>query len=168
MSSTNKTTNYELPQFISTDKPTWLNDINGAFSTIDTGMKANQTAAANAQAKADAAATNASVTALAGRVTGLESDVEALQTDLVKLRVYDGAFVTGTLTGNSRHSVTVSLPANATSVLAVLPYGFDPSSNWNTVLYFDGAGTDGVVSFHINGAANQYYSIKYKVFYTVA
>ena len=41
MSSTNKTTNYELPQFISTDKPTWLGDFNGSMQTIDIQMKAN-------------------------------------------------------------------------------------------------------------------------------
>lgn len=39
MSHTNSTTNYNLPQFISTDKPAWLTDINGAFSAIDTAVK---------------------------------------------------------------------------------------------------------------------------------
>lgn len=39
MSHTNSTTNYSLPQFIGTDKPAWLTDINGAFSTIDTTLK---------------------------------------------------------------------------------------------------------------------------------
>lgn len=42
--STNKTTNYELPQFIGTDKPSWLGDFNEAMSTIDTGMHDNATA----------------------------------------------------------------------------------------------------------------------------
>lgn len=41
MSHTNSTPNYNLPQFVGTDKPTWLNDVNGAMSSIDTQMKAN-------------------------------------------------------------------------------------------------------------------------------
>lgn len=53
MSYTNKTPNYELPQYIGTDKPTYLEDMNGAYSTIDTTMKSNAQAAAAAQSTAD-------------------------------------------------------------------------------------------------------------------
>jgi hypothetical protein len=42
MASTNKTPNYDLPQFIATDKPTWLGDVNDAMSKIDAGMEANK------------------------------------------------------------------------------------------------------------------------------
>ena len=41
MSATNHTTNYNLPQFVGTDKPAWLGDVNPAMSAIDTQMKAN-------------------------------------------------------------------------------------------------------------------------------
>ena len=34
MAHTNSTTNYSLPQFLPTDKPAWLTDVNGAFSDI--------------------------------------------------------------------------------------------------------------------------------------
>ena len=53
MSFTNKTSNYDLPQYIATDKPTYLVDANGAYLAIDTAMKANETAAATAQSTAD-------------------------------------------------------------------------------------------------------------------
>lgn len=44
MGATNKTTNYELPKFIGTDKPTFLGDWNGAMDKIDTAIKqASQT-----------------------------------------------------------------------------------------------------------------------------
>lgn len=43
MSSTNHTTNYNLPQFVGSDKPAWLGDINPAFSAIDTAMHTNAT-----------------------------------------------------------------------------------------------------------------------------
>lgn len=168
MSHTNNTTNYNLPQFVSTDKPTWLGDVNGAMSAIDAQMKLNATAASNAATTANAAATQTAFDELALDVGANTSAINSLQTDLQKIRVYDGAYVTGTVSGNARHSVNVPIPANAVTVLAVIPYGFDPSSNWNTVIYFDGASNDGTVSFHVNGTTNQYYSIKYKVIYTVA
>lgn len=58
MSATNHTTNYNLPQFIGTDKPTWLTDVNGAMSAIDTQMKANADSATSASTSATTANTN--------------------------------------------------------------------------------------------------------------
>lgn len=43
MAYTNKTTNYELPQYVSTDKPTYLVDFNEAMRTIDSAMHTNAT-----------------------------------------------------------------------------------------------------------------------------
>lgn len=48
MASTNKTTHYELSQYVANDKPTYLTDYNGDMSAIDTGIY-------NAQQKADSA-----------------------------------------------------------------------------------------------------------------
>lgn len=53
MAHTNSTTHYNLPQFVTTDKPAWLTDVNGAMTAIDTGIF-------NAQDKADDAADDAS------------------------------------------------------------------------------------------------------------
>lgn len=66
MSSTNKTTYYDLSQYIGTDKPTYLGDYNSDMSKIDTGIHevqetattANQTAG-SAEAKANTALENA-------------------------------------------------------------------------------------------------------------
>lgn len=62
MGATNHTANYDLPQWIGTDKPTFLGDLNDAFLKIDTGMKTNQSeisgaasGAGNALAKATSA-----------------------------------------------------------------------------------------------------------------
>ena len=52
MAHTNSTTHYSLPQFLTSDKPAWLTDINNAFSDIDTAVY-------NAQSKANTADTNA-------------------------------------------------------------------------------------------------------------
>lgn len=54
MSSTNKTTNYQLSQFIGTDKPAWLSDYNGDMGKIDTGIHNAQSAATAADGKATA------------------------------------------------------------------------------------------------------------------
>lgn len=55
MSSTNKTKNYNLSQYIGTDKPTYLGDYNGDMLKIDTQMKANADSASNATSAAGAA-----------------------------------------------------------------------------------------------------------------
>ena len=55
MSSTNKTTNYKLSQYIGTDKPTYLGDYNGDMLKIDNQMKVNADSASNATSAAGAA-----------------------------------------------------------------------------------------------------------------
>lgn len=59
MSSTNKTTHYNLPQFIGSDIPTWLGDINSAMTEIDSGINAAATSASGAATTAAQALTNA-------------------------------------------------------------------------------------------------------------
>lgn len=48
MGSSNKTTNYNLPQFVDNDKPTWLGDINGAMAAIDSTIHDTNTAVTGA------------------------------------------------------------------------------------------------------------------------
>ena len=74
MSATNQTSNYDLPLFIGTDKPSWLGDFNGAMNAIDTAIKgraddisslatrmtATETVANTASSNASTALTNAS------------------------------------------------------------------------------------------------------------
>lgn len=57
MSSTNHTTNYNLSQFLGTDKPAWLGDYNSDMSKIDTAIKNAADTATGADGKADANAT---------------------------------------------------------------------------------------------------------------
>jgi len=60
MGHTNSTANLALPQFIGTDKPTWLGDINGAFSAIDAYAGTNDAAVAAAASDASSAISQAS------------------------------------------------------------------------------------------------------------
>lgn len=73
MSATNSTQNYNLPQFVGSDKPTWLGDFNGAMNTIDGQMKANADGVTTAQATANTAQTT-SETALS---TANEADTNS-------------------------------------------------------------------------------------------
>lgn len=50
MTATNKTTNYELSQFVGTDRPTWLGDYNSDMSKIDKQLKQNADDIASAAA----------------------------------------------------------------------------------------------------------------------
>lgn len=59
MSSTNKTSHYNLPQFIGSDIPTWLGDFNSAMTAIDNGINAAATTASGAATKAEQASTDA-------------------------------------------------------------------------------------------------------------
>ena len=59
MGHTNSTANLSLPQFIGTDKPTWLGDINSAFSDIDAYVGTNDAAVSGAVADAASAVSQA-------------------------------------------------------------------------------------------------------------
>lgn len=50
MTATNKTANYELSQFVGTDRPTWLGDYNSDMVKIDAQMKQNADDIASAAA----------------------------------------------------------------------------------------------------------------------
>ena len=85
MSSTNKTANYNLSQYIGTDKPTYLGDYNSDMLKIDTQLKANADSASNAASAAGAAqavATDASknVQSLNDSVTANSADIASLKT----------------------------------------------------------------------------------------
>lgn len=50
MTATNTTTNYELSQFVGSDRPTWLGDYNSDMSKIDRQLKQNADDIASATA----------------------------------------------------------------------------------------------------------------------
>lgn len=85
MSSTNKTPNYKLSQYIGTDKPTYLGDYNGDMSKIDNQLKENADSASNAASAAGAAQAVAekasqSVQSLNDSVTANSADIASLKT----------------------------------------------------------------------------------------
>lgn len=78
MSSTNHTTNYNLPQFVGSDKPAWLGDINPAMSAIDTALHTNATTAA--QGVSDAATAQTAANTADTKATAAQTAAETAQT----------------------------------------------------------------------------------------
>lgn len=76
MASTNKTPNFQLPQFVANDVPSWLVDVNGAFMDIDTDMKTIQDTAQSASGTATGAASQ--VDAIQSTVDSLSGNVSTL------------------------------------------------------------------------------------------
>lgn len=77
-----QTTNYNFPTYEATDSPDLTNQYNAAVASIDTYIKSNETAAANASSAATKA--QGGVDALETRVTALEGatgDFNPLETD---------------------------------------------------------------------------------------
>lgn len=108
MSSTNKTTNYNLSQFIGADKPAWLADYNQDMTKIDTQMKANSDLATGAEGKADANTT---------KIGDLDYLSTTVKTSLVgAINEVDGKAETAQNTANSASTTATSAitKANAT------------------------------------------------------
>lgn len=85
MSYTNQTQHYGLPQYVGTDVPAWLTDINGAFATIDQGMNAAKTQADSAataagQAANDIVSINSTLGTQAGQISAAANAAAAAQT----------------------------------------------------------------------------------------
>ena len=89
MSSTNKTANYELSQFVGTDIPSILNDYNGDMRKIDTAIKAVANAEGSSavdiaslqstvgQHTTEISGIDSAVTNISGRVVNIESKIPA-------------------------------------------------------------------------------------------
>lgn len=88
MSSTNKTANYQLSQYIGTDKPTYLGDYNTDMSKIDAQMKANATAAS--QAKSSAGTALAKAEEVEESYDSLSESVSANSQDIALIKTKNG------------------------------------------------------------------------------
>lgn len=100
MGYTNKTSHYDLPQWIAGDKPSWLGDVNTAMLNIDTAI-AGADASATA-AESSAAAANAQVQAQETKITKNTTDIQALTEQLADVSGVANAALPkngGTMTG---------------------------------------------------------------------
>lgn len=124
MAHTNSTTNYSLPQFVTTDKPAWLTDINGAFSDIDTAVY-------NAQTKADTAYNDAA-TAQGDATSALTNAAAADAKGSGALASIETAFDPTTIYAVGSKVIYNSLLYRCT-VAVVTPGPWTGSSNWERI-----------------------------------
>lgn len=88
MSSTNKTKNYNLSQYIGTDKPTYLGDYNSDMLKIDNQLKVIADSASNAASAAGAA--QAVADKASKDVQNLNNSMSANSQDIASLKTKNG------------------------------------------------------------------------------
>ena len=93
-----ETTNYDLPQFVGSDKPTWLGDFNTAMSTIDSAIAENAS----------------DISSLDTRVTSAESTASQASTDVASL-----TSTVSTLSTNVTSATTTANNAQSTATSAL-------------------------------------------------
>lgn len=136
MAHTNSTENYGLPQWIGTDKPTFLGDFNTAFGTIDTQMKANSDAATTAVAtanSADATATSANTNATTALNTANSAATDAAS-------AVSTASTANSTANTAKTNADAALRASAANTIENLAPAYDPTLTYDVgdlVTYID-------------------------------
>ena len=127
MASTNKTTNYELSQYIGTDKPTYLTDYNQDMAKIDAGIHA-------AKVEADTNATNiGDLTNLTTTTkTSSVAAINELDSDLGTLSTTVGNHTTAIADNTSHIGDLTNLSTTAKNNLVSAVNEVDSQANTNT------------------------------------
>lgn len=144
---TNATTNYELPQFVGTDKPTWLGDFNEAMADIDAGMHENATDIASMQSDVTNAVATASqasqdVAGLTTTVNNLSGTVTSVQTTA------NNASQTASSALNTANTANGKADTNATNITTNTSDISDINSELallEPVVLYEGAGSTGLL-----------------------
>lgn len=157
-SHTNETENYDLPQFIGTDKPTWLGDFNTAMASIDTAMGANAS----------------NITSLGSRVTSAEGTASQASSDVAGLtstvNTLSGNVTTVTNTANNAQSTATSALNTANtadgkadtnaSAISGLDTRLDTAeaniANFNLTTYASGSVTRSTGTYTLNNQSLSY------------
>lgn len=146
MASTNKTTNYELSQYVGTDKPTYLGDYNGDMYKIDAQMKLNADSASSAGTlastasstastalenanTADTKATSAQTTATSALNKALKNESDIAKFNFTEFETFLSADMT-TSRGNIRSNASVQVATNSDGSVGKI-YGNIPVDNVN-------------------------------------
>lgn len=149
MSSTNHTANYNLSQYVGSDKPTYLGDYNADMLAIDTQMKANNTLASNASTTASTAsetagtaltnagtaqttADNAQLTATSALNKALTNEANIANFNLTHFETFDknNITITSGVTALSNET-TLTVASNEDGSLCKVYGSIYPSGNAN-------------------------------------
>lgn len=171
MSSTNKTTHYDLSQYVSSDKPTYLSDYNGDMLKIDTGINTAKTtadgaatAAGNAQTAAEGAQ-NIANTAVTNAATA-DGKANTALTNIGTLANLDTAVKTSTVAAINEVVGDIGNKANLTTTaktdLVSAINEINGEIEVTTQLYLNASGTN--TGFTISDNFDNYDRIE--IFYT--
>lgn len=113
MSSTNKTTHYDLSQYVGTDKPTYLSDYNSDMAKIDAALYQANTNASTAESNASTALTQAGQALSKANtneddITDLESVTDLLKTNVTTLNSFSNNVQTSNIQTRTITSSVVS------------------------------------------------------------
>ena len=140
MSSTNKTTHFELSQYIGTDKPTYLGDYNSDMLAIDTAIYTASENASTAVSTANSAASAASDAATAASAATTTANNAADKADLAKTTAE-------TASTNASAALTAAQGAEtaaAANTITNLAPAYDPTLTYavdDLVTHIDGQGS---------------------------
>ena len=140
MSSTNKTANYELSQYIGTDKPTYLGDYNSDMLKIDTGIKGAADDASTALSTANAAASTASDAATAASAATSTANTAKDTADNAKTTAESASTTAGAALTAAQNAQT----AAAANTITNLAPAYDPTLTYEVgdlVTYIDDQGS---------------------------
>ena len=133
MSSTNKTTNYELSQFVETDKPAWLTDYNGDMRKLDTALKAVSDVADGASGGISSLTDR--MTAAEGAITTNANDIDALEARADNLEA-QAQSTAGTIAGIQTEQTAQNLGIEAATELGYnLARPYDSASTYAVGAY---------------------------------
>ena len=163
--STNKTANYELPQFVGTDKPTWLGDFNEAMADIDAGMHENASDIASmasdvATATSTASQASQDVTTLTGTVNTLSSTVSSVQTTANNASQTANSALNTANTANGKADANSAIIATNTSDISDLQD--DVNLMKPVVLYENASGSNGTITLSQSASNFSYLEIYFR------
>lgn len=151
MSATNKTTYLDLPQFIGTDVPSWLGDVNGAMEKIDTGYNNVDIKAGQATSTANSASSKADLNSAA--IQSINDELKTLKNavknydNILNFKIVNCVPSPNNLKANSSMIMTqntnktlASLKFNATMIYPLSnpsKYVFTWSNDGGTTTFYD-------------------------------
>lgn len=138
MSSTNKTTHYDLSQYVSSDKPTYLSDYNGDMLKIDTAINAAKTTADTAST----AATNAG--------TAAEGAQNTANTAITNAATADGKATTANTNIGTLANLTTTVKTDLVNAINEVDGNVDSLTSRVGTLETEAGYLDGTVLFTTN------------------
>lgn len=180
MASTNKTTNLELSQYVSSDKPTYLVDYNSDMAKIDTGVHTAQvtadtasTAATNAQTTAEGAQTtaNTAITNAGNADTKAQNALNDIGT-LANLTTVEKSSLVGAINEVDLHSDTNtnaigSLSELDTNVKTSLVSAINEVLSDTHVIEYGTVGSNQMTSYNLGQDIYKKFNLTFAKTYTV-